>query len=146
MEAFNHFAELAEQYDQTINKLVRAAAFKIERGAKQRAAVDTGAMRASIYVRTEDTSDYGKTGLKALGRNKDVFLFPEVEQPTHNEALIAVGVSYGIFVEYGTSKMAAQPFMTPAYEAERQPFLNAIHKLIEKGEKAGIDIDIDVGG
>jgi HK97 gp10 family phage protein len=31
-------------------------------------------------------------------------------------AEVTVGEDYGKFVEYGTYKMAAQPFLTPAFE------------------------------
>lgn len=124
MEEFNHFEQLADEIDQKANQLVRAAAFKIERGAKQRAAVDTGFMRNSIYVRTEDSSDR-----QSGGGGPGQTLFPELEAAAHNEAWIAVGALYGIFLEYGTSKMAAQPYLTPAVEAERQPFLDAVRQL-----------------
>ena len=36
---------------------------------------------------------------------------------------------YAGFVEYGTSKMAAQPFMTPAYDQEREHLLQNIQSL-----------------
>lgn len=39
------------------------------------------------------------------------------------------GVDYGIHQELGTTKMAAQPFMTPAAEAVRQPFLGGLKQL-----------------
>jgi len=35
------------------------------------------------------------------------------------EKIIADGVNYGIYQEFGTSKMGAQPFMSPAVEAVR---------------------------
>ena len=39
------------------------------------------------------------------------------------------GVDYGIYQEFGTTKMAAHPFMTPAAEAVRQPFLDGLKVL-----------------
>lgn len=125
MEAFDHWQQVADEIDHKINQIVRAAAFKVERGAKQRAAVDTGFMRNSIYVRTEDSSDR-----RGASGGPGQTLFPELEAAAHNEAFVAVGAAYGIFLEYGTSKMAAQPYLTPAVEAERQPFLDAI-KAVE---------------
>lgn len=37
---------------------------------------------------------------------------------------------YGRFVEYGTSKMAAQPFLRPSYEAKKADVKNAVDDVI----------------
>jgi HK97 gp10 family phage protein len=34
-------------------------------------------------------------------------------------AQVSVGVDYGVYQEFGTSKMSAQPFLTPAVESVR---------------------------
>lgn len=56
-------------------------------------------------------------------------LFSEVETPGHNEAIVAVGATYGIFVEFGTSHMPARPYFTPAFEEVRGQFLRALERL-----------------
>jgi HK97 gp10 family phage protein len=73
-------------------KIIRETAFVIEARAKVDAPVKTGALRSSLHV--------------------DVI----------NDMLCRVqdGVEYGIYQELGTSKMAAQPFLVPAVEAERK--------------------------
>ena len=38
---------------------------------------------------------------------------------------IGDGVEYGIYLEFGTSRMAARPWLTPAVEAEREPLKKA---------------------
>jgi HK97 gp10 family phage protein len=43
--------------------------------------------------------------------------------------IVQDGVEYGIYNEYGTSRMAAQPFFVPAIEANRQKFLDAFAEL-----------------
>ena len=45
--------------------------------------------------------------------------------------LIGPSAEYGIFLEFGTTKMAARPFMTPAAEKEREPFIAAMRKIVE---------------
>lgn len=142
MEAFNHFAQLAEKYDQKINRLVRATAFKIEREAKKNAPVDTGFLRNSIYTRTEDTSGDAAAFARVVKTRRGLpgeDLFPEVQQPRHNEAVVAVGAVYGIFLEYGTSKMAAQPYMTPAIEVVRPGFTYALEQVLDAAEKSGLE-------
>lgn len=41
-----------------------------------------------------------------------------------------IGFFYGSFLEFGTSKMQAQPFMRPAFEAGWQRALNTMNGLI----------------
>lgn len=120
MEEFNRWDAVAEEIDQQVNKLVRVTAFKVEASAKRSAPVDTGFLRNSIYVRTEDSSD-----ARAQGGD----LFPELPAAEHNAAYIAVGAQYGIFQEFGTSHMPAHPYLVPAVESIRQPFLEALDKL-----------------
>jgi HK97 gp10 family phage protein len=72
---------------------------KIAVDAKARAPVQTGYLRSSIK----------SVGLSA-GKSAEV----RVEAP------------YAAFVEYGTYKMAAQPFLTPAVEAHKKLFIEEI--------------------
>ena len=44
---------------------------------------------------------------------------------------ISDGVEYGIWQNYGTSRMAAQPFLEPAIETWRQRFLDAFSELFK---------------
>ena len=77
------------------DKIVKAAAFHILGEARKRAPVATGALRDNSEVTDGD-------GYKNI--------------EFHQE--------YAAYVELGTHKMAAQPFLTPAVEAEA--------KLLEK--------------
>lgn len=74
---------------------VQRAAEHVADLARQLTPVDTGALRASIRV--------------------------EAGPSETSRAVVAggSGVDYAVFVEYGTSRMAAQPFMTPAAKAIR---------------------------
>ncbi|MGO4154339.1 HK97-gp10 family putative phage morphogenesis protein [Cupriavidus sp. YAF13] len=38
---------------------------------------------------------------------------------------------YGRFVEYGTSKMAAKPFLRPAFEAKKRAAAEAVNEVIQ---------------
>lgn len=72
-----------------VSQELRDAAEEIEFLAKDIVPVDTGALRASIHV----------------------VVFDELSLQVRADA------HYAAFVEYGTSRMAAQPYMTPAVEA-----------------------------
>lgn len=44
---------------------------------------------------------------------------------------VNVGAAYGIFLEFGTRKMVARPFLVPAVENFRQSFIDQIKALVE---------------
>jgi len=45
---------------------------------------------------------------------------------------VNVGMDYGIYQEYGTRRMAARPFLTPALNDHKMPFLAAIQSAVTK--------------
>lgn len=47
--------------------------------------------------------------------------------------VIADGVNYGVFVCLGTSRMAARPFLVPAFERGVQGLDKAIGQAVERG-------------
>lgn len=65
--------------------------------------VDTGALQSSIHVET----------------------------PGPFTRLVGDGVEYGVYLEFGTKHMAARPWLLPAVETEREPFLASWKALIE---------------
>ena len=67
----------------------------IESACKQQAPVDTGRLRASITT-------------AAAGENS---------------VIVAPHVDYAMYQEFGTYKMAAQPFMKPGFESSRDAAL-----------------------
>lgn len=94
----NRFGELAAKLPALAALAVRKAATDITAFARRIAPVDTGALRNSI--------NWAMAGAAA--------------------AIVSVGVAYGIFVEFGTRHMAAQPYFTPAVEWMRPQFEAAI--------------------
>ena len=44
---------------------------------------------------------------------------------------VSDGVEYGVYQEFGTSRMAAHPFLTPAIEAWKERFQNAFADLFK---------------
>ena len=70
-----------------LQKDIEKAALTLEKNAKQNCPVDTGKLRASI------TTEVGNL-----------------------EAEVGTNVEYALYVEFGTSKQSAQPFMRPALD------------------------------
>lgn len=78
---------------------VQRASLAIERDAKSRCPVDTGRLRSSIHP------TFKQNGLGAE---------------------IITDVVYAPFVEFGTVRSAAQPFMFPAAEQNREAFVKGL--------------------
>jgi HK97 gp10 family phage protein len=125
MENFNHFDELATQFQTAISQVVRKSAFDIQAAAQSLAPVDTGNMKSSIYTKTIDGDQYPGGGSTSLVDNQ----VPGVDETT---AYVAVGASYGIYVEMGTTRMPAHPYLAPAVEQVRPGFEAAMGAIESK--------------
>lgn len=104
---------LIRQLPSAVEDNIRAIAFAIEAKAKAKAPVDTGALRASIYTRTNRQDGFAQASSAARGRNADAALQP-LPEPEPLTAVIGPSVSYAIDVELGTARRAATPYLTPA--------------------------------
>tara|TARA_R110001599_G_scaffold34315_1_gene109970 strand:- start:38 stop:487 length:450 start_codon:yes stop_codon:yes gene_type:complete len=59
-----------------------------------------------------------------------------VKQKSLNVVHVESNADYSAFLEYGTSKMEARPFMLPAFEKSKKPILNAVfNRVIKKIEE-----------
>jgi HK97 gp10 family phage protein len=100
-------AQLAKDlFDSDIPKVLQDAADTFVSKAQQNAPVDTGNLRDNIAV----------------------------EEVDETHAVVTSGAEYSIYVEEGTSKMQAQPFMQPAL-AEME---NEFHAMMTKAVTAAI--------
>ena len=86
------------------NRELDLASKRIERMAKTKAPVDTGALKNTIFSAKAGNLTY------------------KVTAPQH----------YAIFVENGTRKMRAQPFLKPALDAERPKLISNLRKIYER--------------
>ncbi len=130
------FKELAQAMRQlpdrvaknALRRAVSSAAAVVRNEARARAPVDTGEMKRDIQMkRDRDTKGqvsarylvFVRSGKKSRmagkGRNvnKDSF--------------------YWRFLEFGTVKMTAKPFMRPAFEAKKQEALEQLRKTLKEG-------------
>ena len=89
-------------------------AYLVEQDAKMNAPYDTGALSASISTTTR-TSDGGGEGAAAAANPKAMAVsLPKPEAPYY--AVVGPCVDYGIYQEFGTSRMAAHPYLLPAVD------------------------------
>lgn len=87
-----------------VQQTVAEVALLIESDAKLFAPVDTGRLRASIHA------EIAPNGLSAR---------------------VEAGVDYAVFLEFGTRRQRAQPFLFPAYEKNRLAFVAALKRNIK---------------
>lgn len=99
----NQFAKIAEQLPGRAAELVSGSALRVEDGAKTRSRIKTGTMMRGWRVVFDD--------------------------PTH--AQVGNPVPYAPYNEFGTHRMAAQPMIVPAVEAERPRFAADARKLLK---------------
>lgn len=122
-ESFNHFGKIADSVKPAASKVVRKVALDVVAQAATRAPVDTGFLKNSIYAVTSDKRY--KTGFHS-GYKKGEQMLPEVPSPPDDQtAYAAVGAAYGVYVNNGTSRMAARPFWDQAIDATRAGFEKA---------------------
>ena len=82
--------------------------------------------KSNVKVRTEKL----KKGLKVSGvrkKNGNKFVLAGIQKGDNSK------IFYGKFLEFGTSKMKAQPFMGPAYECKKNEAKEVIKDELRKG-------------
>lgn len=120
----------------TLRRAVSSGAAVIRNEAKSRAPVATGEMQRDIMVKRErDTkgqmsatySVFVRSGRKSRlsGKTRDV----------QKDSF------YWRFVEFGTSKMPARPFIRPAFEAKKDVAVSTIGEALAAGiQKAAAEV------
>ena len=86
------------------NRELDLSSKRIERMAKTKAPVDTGALKNTIFSAKAGDLTY------------------KVTAPQH----------YAFFVEKGTRRMRAQPYLRPSLDAERPKLISNLRKIYEK--------------
>lgn len=99
---FNRLGEYADQVVEEMHDICDDAAEEILSTAQQLVPVDTGYLHDSIH--------HAGAG---------------------NPSEVVVEAEYGPYVEYGTWKMAPQPYFWPAVEMERPVFIAAVRAALQ---------------
>ena len=99
----NRIPQLKGKARERARLAVRKAAFDINAHAKAVVPVDTGKLKGSIQMEILDEGD---------------------------RALVGACAHYAPYVEFGTYKMAAKPYLTPAVERVRPSFEAAMRRLL----------------
>lgn len=110
-------------------RMLKITGFKIEGDAKIKAPVDTGRLKSSISTNWSSSSmNKGKTGAKAKAGDG-------VGRPRGKPGLVVVvgsNVKYAPYQELGTRKMAAHPYLYPAYWMHKMELAKDLAKVFKK--------------
>lgn len=135
-------AEFGSQRGGPIRRALFKAAKPMRDDAQARAPVATGNLRANVYM-------YRDRNPAAVGANERYIIGVRQQRRKYartqlNRRLGRIGKSYALrgdayywwFVEFGTEKMAAQPFLRPAFESGKARFVSDFAKTFERGVAA----------
>lgn len=120
ISGLRQLARNIESYNEGKKKELRNAAngagVNVDRKAKRKTPVDTGRLRSSLHVVVAGTNNDPETGIST----------------DELEAAVATNVEYAKFVEKGTARMKARPFLFPAWESERPAYIRKVKSILSK--------------
>lgn len=129
--------EIAGKNGGPLRRAIGRAAVVIRDDARRRAPVDTGNLRDNIIAVRKRKSPQGTEGYFVEVRRKR----RKYANTRANRRKGRVGKTYenlgeayyGMFVELGTAKMPAQPFLRPAFESKKTEAVETFRVELAKG-------------
>ena len=124
---YNKMDEIANKMPGAVNEIVAETLAEIDATVQLGMAAGGG---GRVYIRRGRTHTASKPGempardLGALSGSLQVEL-----QPSQYKGYYYTVSEYGMFLEYGTSKMAPRPFMTPAAAKAKPGFMRKLKNL-----------------
>jgi HK97 gp10 family phage protein len=96
--------------------------------------VDSQLKEKALVEGAELLKDKSKENVKVrTGKLRDNIIISDVENDEINVGPDQQGTAfYGHFLEFGTSKMAAQPFLGPAYESNKEVVQEKMAEVIKR--------------
>jgi len=116
-ELLNRLQQIGTNISSLENKALKNAAEPVLIDAKANVPIKTGKLQRGLKV----------SGIKTSGGIKHVLV--GVDRADNSE------IFYGKFIEFGTSKMSARPFLEPAYEKNKKEIVEAIKNTLKEGLK-----------
>ncbi|WP_031405270.1 HK97-gp10 family putative phage morphogenesis protein [Geobacillus vulcani] len=107
-ELLKKLETLGNEAEQVKQEALMAGAKVVQEAASQKAPRDTGKLAENIVI-----SDVKEDGTVDIGPDRDRF--------------------YGLFLEFGTTKMAARPFLQPAFEENKEQVQQKMSDVIRRG-------------
>jgi len=94
------------------------------------AAIPTALAAGGEIVRNEALGIMKNRYAKPIWKTGNLARSIHVEPVSKNEVRIGTNVEYGVYQEYGTKKMAARPYLRPAYDENREKIFEKIKTIL----------------
>lgn len=112
----------------TLRRSVSSAAAIIRNEAREKSPVDTGEMKKDIMIKRErDTKGEMSARYAVFVRSGKKSRLAGKKRDVNRDSF------YWRFVEFGTSKMSAKPFLRPAFEAQKENAVKRIGESLDEG-------------
>ena len=122
--------ELPDEIKNDVRKVVKNSAFNIERNAKSSVNVKTGHLRRSISTKMGDMEATIHTSNLKYAPMVEFGTRPHIIRAKNKKALYWKGASHPVKqVSHPGSK--AKPYLIPAFEKEKDQFLEKLKEVIE---------------
>jgi HK97 gp10 family phage protein len=124
-------AELSDDAEQVIRDTVTATAVETRNEAVR--GIQRGPATGKIYRRrgvTHQTSAPGEYPASDTGRLANSVEF-DVSQVGRTEAIVGTNLVYGRYLEFGTSRMAARPWLLPSFQKATQRVETLLKRELE---------------
>ncbi|NVM21307.1 MAG: HK97 gp10 family phage protein [Desulfobacterales bacterium] len=112
--------KLIKEVEQKCTNNIKRACFMVETDAKRMCVVDTGRLRSSICSNWTGSGQTRTAKWKKPLKGKDT---TEIAEPRGKKdeivGIVGTNVQYAVYVEYGTRKMSAKPYLRPALEKNK---------------------------
>lgn len=129
---YNKLPEIGPEVERRVATIIAKAAFDVQAGAQILAPVDTGALKNSIYVSTSRDSTYRRAVQEALKANPKAEIVDEVRPSAPLQVIVGAAVRYAPYVEFGTRRMAARPYLRPAVDRVKDAFFQALAAVLRR--------------
>ena len=91
--------------------------------------IQTGAKSGIVYQKYNPRREHRAS---APGQSPASDTGNLVRQKSSDVTNVESNANYSAFLEYGTSKMEARPFMFPAFEKSKKPIINAVLNRVKQ--------------
>ena len=116
-EILNRLQQIGANVSRFENQALGNAAEPVLEDAKANAPVRTGKLKEGLKISSIKTKEGMKYVLVGVDKSDNSKIF------------------YGKFVEFGTTKMSARPFLGPAYEKNKREIVETIKDTLKEGLK-----------
>lgn len=122
IELFWNGKDVKIKMDASKIKSVLQGALAFQAQATMLTPVKTGALRGSITIRFKDRDIH--SGYYAADKSGT-----QISKPTDDDtAFVGTAINYAPYIEYGTARSVAQPFMRPALDLVQGKILNIFQR------------------